>query len=361
LKIFDKIINKPFKIPLKKGEFAIISNDKINDEERLKQAKALLLKQKMEEQFKDLDGDEALNKEFKAEDEDEDIEDEDEDIEDEDEEIERDEDLSRKKTIDPIEKQRRRLDSLRQIYANLEREEAEENLKIKIIKKKENIANKREKIQQVIDEQKEKDKFYEEPQNAEGYWILKEKWYIEYEDLMVKLANATTDEDRKPINKELKRLENIQKKNKTKNTMNKITRGINKTTRGIGKVTQGIGKFADEIGKVGNELSAVGGKSGGKSSGNFSNNSGGKEFEKFGNFFKDKGNGSRFDDFFKDKKSTGGKFDDYFKDKKSQQPKTKTKTKRKSKNKRKKSKSKKTAVKTATPTEPKNKWENFFK
>lgn len=339
-----KIFDKKFKNPLKKdSSFALVSNDKIQDDKRLEQAKALLLKQNNEEEFKDLDGDEALNQNYD---------------EDEDEEFERDEDLSRTETIDPIEKKRRRLDSLRQIYAELEREEAEENLKIKIHKKKQSIAQKREKMEEIISEQREKDKFYEEPQNEEGYWVLKEeKWNREYEDLMISLAKATNDEQRKPIQKELKRLENIKKKNKAKNTMNKITRGINKTTQKIGSVSRGIGKFADEIGQMGNQMGAVGSEN---------------HRKKASTINPKKNEFAGFEDFFRDKKGSSGgdkiNFDDFFRDKPKPTKKTtrnttkkKTKKKKKVAKKKKKTTKKKPTKKATTKKSTKPNWENFFK
>jgi hypothetical protein len=347
-----KIFNKKFNNPLKKdSSFAIISNTKIQDDKRLEQAKALLLKQNNEEEFKDLDGDEALNQNYD---------------EDEDEEFERDEDLSRTETIDPIEKKRRRLDSLRQIYAELEREEAEENLKIKIHKKKQSIAQKREKMEEIIAEQREKDKFYEEPQNEEGYWILKEeKWNREYEDLMISLAKATNDEQRKPIQKELKRLENIKKKNKAKNTMNKITRGINKTTQKIGSVSRGIGKFADEIGQMGNQMGAVGSENHRKKASTMINPKK-NEFAGFEDFFKDKkgssgGDKINFDDFFRDKPKPTKKTTTRKTTKKKATKKKATKKKKKVAKKKKKTTKKKTTKKATTKKSTTPNWENFFK
>ena len=308
-----------------------------------------MLKQNNEEEFKDLDGDEALNQNYD---------------EDEDEEFERDEDLSRTETIDPIEKKRRRLDSLRQIYAELEREEAEENLKIKIHKKKQSIAQKREKMEEIISEQREKDKFYEEPQNEEGYWILKEeKWNREYEDLMISLAKATNDEQRKPIQKELKRLENIKKKNKAKNTMNKITRGINKTTQKIGSVSRGIGKFADEIGQMGNQMGAVGSENHRKKASTINPKK--NEFAGFEDFFRDKkgssgGDKINFDDFFRDKPKPTKKTTRNTTKKKATKKKA-TKKKKKVAKKKKKTTKKKTTKKATTKKSTTPNWENFFK
>jgi len=331
MKLFDKV----FKNPLKKDStFEIVSKNTIDENNRLEQAKKLLRKQ-LEEKIDE-------NDEFEDEDEFAD--------EDEDGEFERDENLSRTETIDPLKIDKRKLDSLQQIYAQLDKEEKEQNLKLKILKKKESIAKKQEKFDELVAIQKEKDRFYEEPRNAEGYFVLKEeKWNREYDELMIKLAKAETDDDRKPIQKKLKRLEWIKRKNKQKNTANKIFRGINKTTAKIGTVTQGIGKFADEMSKMG------GGQVGG----------GSKSKTNFENFFSDS----------KPVTGTGGKrneyaeFENFFKDKPSVKqsakstPKRKTKTKKKKKKKGAKKK-KKTAKKTSTPkAKPtnKNKWENFFK
>lgn len=346
-----KIFNKSFKNPLKKdNKFALVSNGTVEDNERLIQAKVLLDKTNSEEQFDDLDGEESLNQSY-----------------DDDEEFERDEDLSRTKTIDPLENERKKLDSLRQIYAKLEKEEAEENLKIRIIKKQESIANKREKMQEMIDEQRERDKFYEEPKNDEGYWVLKEdKWNREYDELMIKLAQTEGIENQKPIQQQLKKLENIKKKNKAKNTMNKITRGINKTTQKIASVSKGIGKFADEIGEMGNQMGAVGSANQRKASG---------KTQKKNEF-------SQFETFFQNKPSSGGKvkvskepnFENFFSDKpkkaKTERKTTKRKTTKKRKPatkpaKKKKTKAKKkrktSKTKTKTTTKPRTDWANFFK
>jgi len=336
-----KIFNKKIKNPLKKdSSFALVSNSKIEDDKRLEQAKALLLKQNSEEEFKDLDGEESLNQE----------------VEDED-DFERDEDLSRTETIDSLKTERRKLDSLRQIYAELEKEDQEENLKIRILKKKASIQNKREKMQEYNDMKAERDKFYEEPQNDEGYWILKDtKWNEEYDGLLIQLARATNEEQRKPIQKELKRLENIKKKNKAKNTMNKITRGINKTTQKIASVSQGIGKFADEIGQMGNSMGAVGSDKQRKASGKTTKKN---EFDGFEDFFKDKGS----------KRQEGI---DFFSPKTTKKKATKTKTtkrkttkkKKKVTKKKKKTPKKKAKKRTTKKSPPKKKgtdWENFFK
>lgn len=336
-----KIFNKKIKNPLKKdSSFALVSNSKIEDDKRLEQAKALLLKQNSEEEFKDLDGEESLNQE----------------VEDED-DFERDEDLSRTETIDSLKTERRKLDSLRQIYAELEKEDQEENLKIRILKKKASIQNKREKMQEYNDMKAEQDKFYEEPKNAEGYYLLKEsKWNTEYDELMIKLARAINDEQRKPIQKDLKRLENIRKKNKAKNTMNKITRGINKGTQMVANASKGIGKFADEIGQMGNSMGAVGSNKQRKASGKTTKKN---EFDGFEDFFKDKGSKRQEGiDFFSPKKATKKKV-------------TKTKTRKATKKKKKVTKKKKktpkkkakkrTTTKKSPPQKKGTDWENFFK
>lgn len=298
-----------FKNPFKKGgEIAIVSNEKIKEGLREQQAKQLLLKQNehnknpsSDEEFDDLDGDEALNDE-------------------------RDEDLSRTETIDPIKLNKRRLDSLQQIYAELDKEDKEQSLKLKILKKRETIDKKKRKYQEYMEIKAEQDKYYEMPKNSEGYFVLKEeKWNDEYDELLLKLANTTDEDTKKAINKELKRLEGIRSKNKTKNRMNRIVRGINKTSQKIGSVTRGVGKFADELGQMGGQNQSKQSKRKG----------GGKKID-FDNFFvdksggKSKGSGSEidWDNFFKDKpkKKANGKQTKEKKAKKKKPAKRKKKT-----------------------------------
>ena len=322
---------------MKKGqEIAIVSNSRIKDEMRLAQAKLILEKNQQNNEQKNPSSDDDFA---------------------EDEEFERDEDLSSNETIDPIKLNKRRLDSLQQIYAELDKEDKEVNLKLRILKKKETIRRKKEIYQEVMEIQAEQDKYYEEPKNVEGYYVLKEdKWNDEYYEWQIKLANAKTDEERKQFNKELKKLESIRSKNKTKNRMNRIIRGINKTTEKIGQITRGVGKFADEIGQMGGQMGNVGqsNRSSRKRTGK-KRASGKSEFDSFEDFFKNKpnekkGKGVDWNNFFQDKPKPIAKAD-------RKQRKTKKKKKKSKKKKRKSTKSKAVVV---APQPPKQNWDNFF-
>lgn len=335
-----KIFNKKFKNPLKKGqEIAIVSNDKIKDEYRLIQAKALLEKHEHTQQDSNPSSDEDF---------------------DNDEEFERDEDLSRSETIDPIKLNKRRLDSLQQIYAELDKQDKEQTLKLKILKKKATIERKKELYQTVMEIQAEQDKYYEEPKNEEGYYVLKEeKWNNEYDELLIQLARATDEDQRKTFNKQLKKLEGIRSKNKTKNRMNRIIRGINKTSQKIGQITRGVGKFADEIGQMGGQMGNVGqsNRSSSRKRTGKKRASGKSEFDSFEDFFKNKPSGKGgskgvdWNNFFQDKPKTIAKAD-------RKQRKTKKKKKKSKKKKRTtKSKSKQVVV---SQQPPKQNWDNFF-
>lgn len=165
--------------------------------------------------------------------------------------------------IEEIKNIRRREDSLQATLAELNREEKDLNLRLKILKKKDEL----EKIQQRLDVRLEEDRFYEEKKDAEGYTQLREeKWAREFDDLILKLraieeaeANKSIDvetanEQKELLTKEIKRLVTIKSKNKAKNRLNKIGRGLKRVSGGIAKFSNEMSKFSNEMGKFGDSM-----------------------------------------------------------------------------------------------------------
>jgi len=182
--------------------------------------------------------------------------------------------------IEEIRNIRTRKDSLESSLAELMREEKELNLRLKILKKKEDL----EKIHEKLELKLEEERFYEEKKDAEGYTQLRDdKWARDFDELILKLkqvedaeANQTIDvetanEQKELLTNEIKRLVSIKNKNKAKNRLNKIGRGLKKVTKGIGSFSKEMGKFGDSVGGQGK----VGG-------------SGGFDSRTWENFFNDK-------------------------------------------------------------------------
>jgi len=189
--------------------------------------------------------------------------------------------------IEEIKNVRTRKDSLESSLAELMREEKELNLRLKILKKKEDL----EKIHEKLELKLEEERFYEEKKDAEGYTQLRDdKWARDFDELILKLkqvedaeANQTIDvetanEQKELLTNEIKRLVSIKNKNKAKNRLNKIGRGLKKVTKGIGSFSKEMSKFSNEMGKFGNSVGGHG-KVGG---------SGGFDSRTWENFFNDK-------------------------------------------------------------------------
>ncbi len=227
-----------------------------------------------------------------------------------------------KEVIEPIQQQRTKTDSLMSHLARMKQEEQEIDLKLKIIKKQEEIAKKQGKLDVIAQE----NSYLTELPDKEGYTKLREeKWLRQFEELVIKLveieqaqADGTLTEEeaeeaKKLITKEIKKLKKVKSNVISKNRMNKFQRGIRKFFKGTAKVTKEIGKISDGIGQFGDSVG------------------GGSDF----------GKASSFEDFFTDKPTRKSST-------------TKKKRRRKSKSKKGKGKGKKRRrrSKRATQTEP---------
>ena len=230
-------------------------------------------------------------------------------------------DLKDGQPIEPIQQQRTKKDSLMQHLAKMKQEELELDLKLKIIKKQEEIARKQGKLDIVEQE----NAYLSDLPDKEGYTKLREeKWLRLFEEQVVKLveieqgqADGTLKEEeaeeaKKIVTKEIKRLKKIKSTVITRNRMNKLQRGIRKFFKGTATVTKEIGKISDGLGKFGGKVG------------------GGGDFGK------------------------ASSFEDYFSDKPTRASPTKKKRRRKSKSKKGKGKGKKRRrrSKRTTQTEP---------
>jgi len=164
--------------------------------------------------------------------------------------------------IKPIQDQRTKKDSLMSHLAKMKQEEQELDLKLKIIKKQEEIAKKQGKIDVIAQE----NSYLSDLPDKEGYTKLREeKWLRQFEEAVVKLVEieqAQTDgtlteeeaeEAKEVITKEIKRLKKIKSNVISRNRLNKFQRGIRKFFRGTAKVTKEIGKISDGIGDMGKQ------------------------------------------------------------------------------------------------------------
>ncbi len=161
--------------------------------------------------------------------------------------------------IEEIKNQRQRNDSLMQQLNDLKAQEKEMDLKLKILKKKEALAN----LERKLDQQFEDDRFYQEKPDAEGYIKLREeKWERDFQELILKLReievyeieNAVTDETKEAkenLTKEIKKLIKIKQQTKARNNFNKIKRGMLKFSRGVGSFSNEMAKFSNEMSKIG--------------------------------------------------------------------------------------------------------------
>jgi len=166
-------------------------------------------------------------------------------------------DLKEGQPIEPIQQQRTKKDSLMSHLARMKQEEQELDLKLKIIKKQEDIAKKQGKLDVVEQE----NAYLSELPDKEGYTKLREeKWLRLFEEQVVKLveieqaqADGTlteeeSEEAKKIVTKEIKRLKKIKSTVITRNRMNKLQRGIRKFFKGTATVTKEIGKISDGVG-----------------------------------------------------------------------------------------------------------------
>jgi len=234
-------------------------------------------------------------------------------------------DLKDGQPIEPIQQQRTKKDSLMQHLAKMKQEELELDLKLKIIRKQEEIAKKQGKLD-VIEQE---NSYLTELPDKEGYTKLREeKWLRLFEEQVVKLveieqgqADGTlteeeSEEAKKIVTKEIKKLKKLKSNVISRNRMNKFQRGIRKFFKGTATVTKEIGKISDGIGQFGNSVG------------------GGGDFGK--------AKASSFEDFFSDKPTRTSS------PKKKRRRKSKGKKGKKGKKRRRKSK----RTQTETETEP---------
>jgi len=176
-------------------------------------------------------------------------------------------DLKDGQPIEPIQQQRTKKDSLMSHLAKMKQEELELDLKLKIIKKQEEIAKKQGKLD-VIEQE---NAYLTELPDKEGYTKLREeKWLRLFEEQVVKLveieqaqADGTLKEEeaeeaKKTVTKEIKKLKKIKSNVISRNRMNKFQRGIRKFFKGTATVTKEIGKISDGIGKFGDSVGGGG-------------------------------------------------------------------------------------------------------
>ncbi len=172
-------------------------------------------------------------------------------------------DLKDGEPIEPIRQQRTKKDSLMQHLAKMKQEELELDLKLKIIRKQEEIAKKQGKLD-VIEQE---NAYLTELPDKEGYTKLREeKWLRLFEEQVVKLveieqaqADGTLKEEeaeeaKKIVTKEIKKLKKLKSNVISRNRMNKFQRGIRKFFKGTATVTKEIGKISDGIGKFGDSV-----------------------------------------------------------------------------------------------------------
>ena len=169
--------------------------------------------------------------------------------------------------IEPIRQQRTKKDTLMSHLAKMKQEEQELDLKLKIIKKQEDLARKQGKLD-VIEQE---NAYLSDLPDKEGYTRLREeKWLRLFEEQVVKLveieqaqADGTlteeeSEEAKKIVTKEIKRLKKVKSNVVSKNRLNKFQRGIRKFFKGTATVTKEIGKISDGLGQFGNSVGGGG-------------------------------------------------------------------------------------------------------
>lgn len=169
--------------------------------------------------------------------------------------------------IKPIKDLQMKKNSLMIHLARMKQEEQELDLKLKIIKKQEEIARKQGKLDVIAQE----NAYLTDLPDKQGYVKLREeKWLRLFDEQVVKLvdieqaqADGTLKEEeaeeaKEVVTKEIKRLKKVKSSVKVKNRMIKLQRGIRKFFKGTATVTKEIGKISDGIGKFGNNASSGG-------------------------------------------------------------------------------------------------------
>lgn len=177
--------------------------------------------------------------------------------------------LAEGEAISGIKDQRERKHSLEQQMAQLEAKEKEMTLRLKILKKKEQL----EKVQVRFDQITEEESYYTDRPDSKGYVRLRDdKWQQDFQELIVKLKNIeldefngtedllTSQEAKANVTNQIKKLISIKKKCSSRNTMNKIKRGFQKTMKGIGSFSKEMSKFSGEMSKFGNQVGGGQGK-----------------------------------------------------------------------------------------------------
>jgi len=177
--------------------------------------------------------------------------------------------------IEPIKELRTKKDSLMIHLAKMKQEEQELDLKLKIIKKQEEIARKQGKLDVIAEE----NAYLSDLPDKEGYIRLREeKWLRLFEEQVVKLveieeaqasgilSEEEANEAKETVTKEIKRLKKIKSNVISKNRLTKFQRGIRKFFKGTATVTKEIGKISDGVGKFGDSF---GGQGQGSSTTNF--------------------------------------------------------------------------------------------
>ena len=228
--------------------------------------------------------------------------------------------------IPQIQQRRNRTETLEQQLQELAQQEKEMKLRIKILKKKDELVKIEQRLQTVSAE----DKFYTEKPDGEGHIELrKEKWERDFQDLILKLEQIeqsqqqgvidepTATEAKANVSKDINKLVSVKKNTNSRNRMNSLKRGMNKVLKGVGSVSKGVNQISKELGS----LSSMSGYSGKKSYGSDTN----------------------WESFFSDDKPKRTKSTKKSKKRKSTK-RRKTTKKRKSPKKRKKSKSTKTTT-----------------
>ncbi len=169
--------------------------------------------------------------------------------------------------IKPIKDLQIKKNSLMIHLARMKQEEQELDLKLKIIKKQEELARKQGKLD-VIEQE---NAYLTDLPDKQGYTKLREeKWLRLFDEQVVKLvdieqaqADGTlteqeAEEAKEVVTKEIKKLKKVKSSVKAKNRMIKFQRGIRKFFKGTATVTKEIGKISDGIGKFGGSVGGGG-------------------------------------------------------------------------------------------------------
>ena len=163
--------------------------------------------------------------------------------------------------IDEIKQQRSRKDSLESQMAELDLREKEMKLRLKILKKKEDMV----KLEQKLEAESIENRYYTEKPDTKGFIELREqKWEQEFQELISNLQrieeeqyNGNIDDNeaneaKVNITKQINKLVKIKKQTISKNRMTKLKRGMNKVLKGVSTVSNEVSKISSELGQLGN-------------------------------------------------------------------------------------------------------------